>query len=111
MLQSSNIYKSFKYKRFDYTRIISEFNKDIFFNAFFRNKNYLLSNSKNIPFDKGVWVYRPDVFCNDYYDVPHYYHIVLLVNNLGSVFEFHPDNLLNSVIIAPEKEAINGVTV
>lgn len=109
--ESSNFYQSFKNKKSDYNQIISEFNKNILFNIFFRNKQFLLNNSDNVSFNKGSWAFRPEVFCQDYYSAPHYYHIILLVNNLGTVFDFYSDNLLNNIIIAPKNSAIDNIFV
>jgi hypothetical protein len=90
----------------DYKSILREFNKTIHENRFFVNKEYLLQMSTNVEFNKDVWIMRPEYFCADYYGHPFLSPIILLTNNLKSMFEFIPENVSKNYIKAP---AINTV--
>ena len=85
----------------DKVKIIEEFKKPINSNVFFNNIDLLQSNSDLIIFDNDRWYMRPEVFCKDQYNEIVYYQIVLLVNNIKTIFEFIPDNFVNRIIIAP----------
>jgi hypothetical protein len=61
----------------------------------------LIENSELIKFDRNEWNYRPDIFCNDYYDEPYLYPIILTVNNIPTIFQFIPENFLENIILAP----------
>lgn len=86
--------------------IISEFSKPIFLNKFFINKDFLLKNSETVIFNKDKWFHRVEKFCLDKYEEHNYYPIILMMNNLGSRFAFHPRNISTPYIIAPKKTAI-----
>ena len=49
---------------------------------------------------------RPEVFCLDFYNEHNYYPIILLVNNISTIFEFKIENLDQRIIIAPYEETI-----
>ena len=85
----------------DKVKVIEEFKKSINKNVFFNNLDLLRSNSDLILFDNDRWIMRPEVFCKDQYDEPYYYQIVLIVNNIKTIFDFIPENFLDRVIIAP----------
>lgn len=89
--------------------IFEEFRKDIMFNIFFQNINYLHNYSSVVKFNKDYWIYKPEIFCADYYSDHFFWPVILLVNDLGSIFNFHPNNLKEQYIIAPSKESINTV--
>jgi len=74
-----------------------EFTKNIFENRFFKNKSYLISNSKSIAFES-TWNLNPQQFCLDTYDIYEIYPIILLVNNVNSMFEFKVENITNKII-------------
>lgn len=103
---SSNLQQYHDLQPIDYKSIIREFTKTIHENRFIINKEYLLRNCKNIEFNKDVWIMRPEFFCADHYDHPFLFPIILLVNNLKSIFEFLPENISNNYIKAPK---INSV--
>ena len=85
----------------DKRKIIEEFKKNLKENVFFINLTLLQSNSDLISFNNDRWYQRPEVFCKDQYQEPHYYQIILLVNNIKTIFEFVPESLTEHIIIAP----------
>ena len=104
MKQTSDLNTYFSIQPIDYKSIVSEFNKTIHDNRFIINLDYLLyeQNFDYVDFSKGVWSLRPDFFCADHYEHPHIYPLILLVNNLKTIFEFIPENIPNNLIIAPK---------
>lgn len=76
-----------------------------FSNAIFKNKQGFILNSKTVPFDNDTWKYNPQLFCKDQYDDQYLYPIILIVNNLGSIYEFNKERLING-IITPFKKSI-----
>jgi hypothetical protein len=80
--------------------ILEEFEKNIFENTFFVNLEYLISNSLQVNF-KTVYEQNPHKFCLDYYSSPEMYPIILLVNNIRSIFDFKASKLQN-IILAPD---------
>lgn len=85
----------------DKRKIIEEFKKPINSNVFFNNIDLLQTNSNLISFDNDRWYMRPEVFCKDQYNEPYYYQVVMLINNIKTIFEFVPDNFVERIIIAP----------
>lgn len=81
-----------------------EFNLNIFENRFFKCKDYLVSNSDLVSM-QSTWNLNPQQFCLDHYKIIELYPIILLVNNLNSMFEFKTENITNK-IIAPTTIAI-----
>jgi len=99
--QTSNLNVHFKQLSTNTNRIVEEFTKPIHLNVFSRNKESLLLNCEVVFFEKDNWKMRPDIFCMEHYKDPYFYPVVLMINKLGSVFEFVPDNLIKGLIIAP----------
>jgi|LakMenE01Jun11ns_1017448.scaffolds.fasta_scaffold9452539_2 hypothetical protein len=87
--------------------IHNEFNQNIFENKFFNNIEYLLSESVNIEF-QSIWTYNPHRFCLDQYDNMNLYPVILLINNVNSIFEFKSE-LLNNIIVTPTSFSIYKV--
>jgi len=106
MTQASNVLVNFRQKYKNTQFIIQEFDKPLFENRFFINKNGLIYNSKSVPNFQNIWVQNPQRFALDYYGDYDFYRIILLVNDINSVFRFDLNNLKNGVIIAPSKTAI-----
>lgn len=104
MRQTSNLSTHFSIQPIDYKSIILEFNKTIHENRFIINLDYLLNtdNFEYVDFSKDVWTLRPDFFCADHYEHPFIYPVILLANNLKTIFEFIPDNIPDNLIIAPK---------
>jgi hypothetical protein len=106
---SSNLQQYYDSQPIDYKSIVREFNKTIHENRFFINKEYLLRNCKDIKFNKDVWIMRPEFFCSDHYGHPFLSRIILLVNNLKSIFEFIPENVTNNYIKAPKINSVINI--
>lgn len=91
-------------------KIVSEFTKPIHSNRFLNSIESLKQDSKKINFDT-KWNNNPQKFALDYYGYAEYYLVVLLVNNLKSIFEFNLDYIKESIILAPhEYTIINTIT-
>ncbi len=90
----------------DKTAIINEFKNPIVNNVFFNNLEILQTNSDLILFDNDRWFMRPEVFCKDQYSEPYFYQVILLVNNIKTIFEFVPENFVERIIIAPYRKDI-----
>ena len=105
-MQTSNLDKHYNNVPIDYQVVIKEFNKTIYDNIFKINKEFLLLNSDLIQFNTDNWKMRPEFFCDDHYKHPQIYPVILLANNLKSIFEFIPENLRENYIIAPKLRAI-----
>ena len=88
--------------------VIYEFQKPIHKNRFFNNKEYLLFNSDLYAFDRKAWHLRPEFFAYDKYGSPEMFHIILLVNDIFSRFNFRAD-VLEKGIYAPSVEASQNV--
>lgn len=106
MSQTSNLSKHFKNQTYDVKKLLNEFTKEISQNKFFRNYDHLLNDSEFVKFSKDNWIFKPYNFCKDYYEEPYFYPVVLLINNIGSMFDFKQENFINNFIIAPRKSAI-----
>lgn len=106
MIQTTNLTKFLAIQSYDVKLILQEFKRPILENSFFVNKKLLLDNSKLTLFDSNRWIMRPYVYCNDIYDEQYIYPIILLVNNIGSAFDFIPENFYKRIIITPSKSSI-----
>lgn len=102
---TSNLLQSFQSQSFLVKNVVQEFRKPIHKNRFFNNRDYLLDSSTLVPFRKKNWFLRPEFFCYDYYGEPEFFHVVLLVNNISSRFNFRAENFRLG-IYAPSLEAI-----
>lgn len=89
-------------------RIFYEFSKPIFNNIFFKNKEGLINSSNKIDFNKIEWNINPMKFCQDIYNEQYFYPIILLCNDIGSIYEFIPEKL-NNIIIAPQDNIIYNI--
>jgi hypothetical protein len=105
MIQSSNLKDFYDMQPTDYNSIFIEFNKPISENRFLINYEYLIKDYNKVPFSKDVWNMRPDFFCAEYYDHPFFYPVILLSNNLKTIFEFTHTKLKYN-IIAPKIENV-----
>jgi len=107
--QSSNLKRYYNSQPIDYQLIMKEFKKTIYENIFHINKDFLLLNSDLVSFNVDKWKMRPEFFCDDHYKHPFIFPVVLLSNNLKSIFEFIPENLRKNYIIAPKLIAIKRI--
>lgn len=108
MAQKSDLIDYYQELPVDISNIYSEFKKNILENRFFQNKDYLLNNSSRILFNSDNWHLRPEYFCYEFYKNPHYYPVILLINNISSRFNFRRDNFPNG-IAAPTLSAISNI--
>lgn len=88
--------------------ISTELSKTPFSNQIFRNKTILSQSGVYILFEIDAWKYNPQLFCEHYYKTQYYYPIILIANDLGSVFDFIPEKLPYG-ILAPDKSIIGQV--
>lgn len=88
--------------------IFDEFAKSPNVNVFFKNKRGLQLNSSTIKFDNLKWNYNPLQFCADHYKEQYLYPIILLVNNLSSMYEFN-NIILNNYFLAPKLEFMMSI--
>ena len=108
MARTSSLIQSYRQIDSITQDVIYEFQKDIFKNRFFNNKEYLVNNSKLITFNQKSWHLRPEFFAYDNYGSAELFHIILLVNDISTRFNFRSERLQNG-IIAPKLEAIQNV--
>lgn len=78
------------------------------YNHIFKNKRGLLYNADLIPFRRNAWSENPMLFCMEQYDNQHYYPIILICNNLGSIYNFTSDNLPRG-ILSPLQDTIERI--
>ncbi len=102
----SDLKKYYSQQEYIIKRILYEFKKPIHQNCFFRNLEALREQSDYVKFDNVKWKMRPDVFCSDYYEEHNLYPIILLVNNISTLFQFIVDNVEERIIIAPHYKII-----
>jgi len=88
------------------SKIINEFDKPLFENIFYRNKDFLLTNNNFdlIPFNKDTWMSNPKQFCTDHYKIHHLDKLILMINDIPNFFEFTNDYMQN--IKAPKMGVI-----
>ena len=108
MSKTSSLVQSYRQMDSITQEVVYEFKKPIHKNRFFNNKQYLLFNSDLFAFDRKTWHLRPEFFAFDKYGSAELFHVVLLVNDIFSRFNFRADILENG-IYAPSVEAIQNV--
>lgn len=106
MSQASHVLVNFSQKYKNTQFVIEEFDRPLFENRFFINKAGLIYNSKTVSSFKNTWVQNPQKFALEFYGDYDFYRVILLVNDIKSVFRFDHKNLKNGVIIAPSKSVI-----
>lgn len=109
MSKVSDFKKYYSQQPYNIKRVLKEFNKPIHENIFFCNIEMLRLNSKLILFNSLKWKMRPDMFCQMHYNEHQLYPVILLVNNISTLFKFVADNLEDRVIIAPYETTITKV--
>ena len=85
--------------------VFDEFSKNPNINVFFKNKHGLIFNAETIKFDNLKWNYNPLQFCSEHYGEQYLYPIILLVNDLSSMYQFNNVEL-NNYFFAPKLEFI-----
>lgn len=105
MRSTSNLANQFDLYSTDIMSLMDEFAKSPHSNIFFKNKKGLINSAKEVTFSKQKWNRNPMQFCSDHYGKQYYYPAILVVNSIGSVYQFTQSNLSN-VIIAPLQSMI-----
>lgn len=105
----SNLQNEFDNQPTEILQIFQEFAKLPELNIFRINLNYLLERSVLVSFQDDKWYQNPQKFCLDYYGNQYFYPVVLLANNIDSIFNFVPDELEQNYIFAPNVNAINKI--
>jgi hypothetical protein len=106
--RTSNLITYYSSKSTFIKEIWNEFTKPPHENIFFRNLDYLFRKSDLVEFNNDKWIMKPHVFCNDYYDEQDIFPVILLINDIGSIFEFNPDSFINKKILAPPFDEIEN---
>lgn len=109
MDQTTNFKKFYGSQTYEVQLIISEFTKPIMQNVFFKNIYALRDGASSVPFSNNVWTMRPERFCLDYYGESYFYPVILLINDIGTVFNFRPDKMKSQNIIAPSYDKITSL--
>lgn len=73
------------------------------YNFIFRNKQGLIYNADIIPFSKNIWNENPMQFCLEQYSNKDYFPIILICNDLGSIYQFRLENLSFGIISPLDK--------
>lgn len=103
--QTSNLLQHFQNQGFDARKVLEECKKNILLNTFFRNYDNLVDSASLVKFSNDNWNLRPYSFCEDYYGSSFFYPVILIANNIGTIFDFTNENL-DGVIITPKKTTI-----
>jgi uncharacterized hydantoinase/oxoprolinase family protein len=106
MTQISNTLVNYKTKHKNIQYIINEFDKPLFLNKFYINREGLIYNSDIIKTFREVWKQNPQRLALEFYNEFEFYKIILLVNNIPSVFAFDAVNLKNRHVLVPKKNTI-----
>jgi hypothetical protein len=101
MTTEANLITELSIKTTNSFLIDEEFSKNILDNIFFKNINGLRMNSDLITFNSDLWEQNPKQFCLDYYKSSDFYKIILLVNDIPSIFSFKRNNFKDFKIYAP----------
>jgi len=108
MRTSSNLKYHFSSFSSDAKEIYIEFSKSPHTNIFLKNKSSLLENADVVPFNQQSWISNPMQFCLDHYGYVHFYQIILISNNIKTIYEFNKDEL-NNIIYAPLSNIILSI--
>ncbi|MFW6246971.1 MAG: hypothetical protein ACOC22_02215 [bacterium] len=107
--KTSNLIKSQDEKPSEIVKILEEFSKPLHRNIFSINLYKLIEESLLVEFQSSKWEKNPMKFCLDYYGQKDYYPIIMLVNNIGSIFEFDEENFHDGYIMAPGTRTIREI--
>jgi hypothetical protein len=106
MGENANIANDILFKTTDQKKIEQEFAKGIFDNVFFKNLEGLKSTSDVVIFNSDKWEQNPKQFCIDRYSETSYYRVILMVNNIPSIFSFKAENFKDFKIYTPVRREI-----
>lgn len=102
MPKSSNIIERYNEKSNDALLVINEFKKPLFKNRLYVSMKGLILNASLINFNDITWNQNPQKFSLDHYGQYDFYPIILLMNNIHSMFLFNMDRFSNTPVIAPK---------
>ena len=71
-------------------------------NFFVENYQLIKENSSMIEFNS-KWYFDPFKMSYDLYQTKHFAPLILLVNDIPSILDFHPDYLNKSTLLYPDK--------
>jgi hypothetical protein len=100
---SADIRTDISLKTTDQRKIDVEFSKNIFHNIYFKNLEGLKEKSDIVLFNNDKWEQNPMKFCLDRYKEVGFYKIILLINDVGSMFNFKSENFKDFKIYAPPR--------
>lgn len=107
--QIANLQRHYIYQNSIVKLILNEFTKPIHMNIFFRNIDYLSLKCDLVKFNNNKWIYQPNLFCQDKYDEPYLSPVIMMINNIGSFFDFIPSRFISEKILCPKYEEIIDV--
>ena len=105
MRSTSNLARHYSSYTTDVRAILKEFAKSPHSNILFKNKKGLIDSATYVDFSKHSWNYNPMQFCFDHYERQYYYPVILVCNNIGSIYQFN-QQALNNTICAPDSKII-----
>lgn len=108
MTETANLIIEYQKQSNDGRVILAEFAKPLFSNIFYKNKKFLLDNSSKVDFNNNRWTQNPHQFCLDTYETQQIFPIILLCNDLKSLFEFNYDQM-KGIIKTPTLSSIISV--
>lgn len=88
--------------------IFKEMTSSPMLNQLFASKKALQYESSYKKFSNDRWNMNPQLFCQETYNIQEFYPIILIVNNLGSIYEFVPKNMPDG-ICTPKQERIGFI--
>ena len=106
MGEIANLENDMAFKITDHTKIENEIKKNNYDNIFFKNLEGLKERANVVLFNNPKWEMNPKQFCIDNYNGVHFYQVILLINNIPSVFTFKSENFKDFKIYAPPKREI-----
>lgn len=108
MRSSSNLDRYYLSIPSNARNILNEFGNSPHSNLIFKNKKGLIYHAELVDFDDNSWNFNPQKFCVDHYGSQFYYPIILVCNELKSIFQFNTKNIKGK-IIAPQAQTIASV--
>jgi len=106
MGETANIAEEIILRTTDRRKLDIEFSKGIFDNIFFKNLEGLLEKSEVVIFNDPKWEQNPHKFSLDYYGEVSYCNVIMLVNNVASMFSFKSENFKDFKIYVPLRREI-----
>lgn len=105
---TSNLEKHFRHSPSISKKIFAEMVKSPILGQLYCNKKALQYEATYVRFSNDKWYMNPQYFCRDEYRLQDYYPIILIVNNLASIYEFTPQNMPKG-ICRPKSTRIGAI--